>query len=147
MKFGSIPSTQPYLDPCLGMSRTFGADLRRPECTTGVPLRRQIDGGFDLASGRVTLSRNWTWKACFSFSFLALRQNMWKLAHVKFRQVSVLSHRGLPGKVAKWLGPYQFASTHRKRSNGNNLTASARTTGSFDHVGWCRIHLGISRGV
>ena len=28
MKFGSMPSTQPYLDPCLGMSRTFDADLR-----------------------------------------------------------------------------------------------------------------------
>ena len=29
MKFGSMLSTQPYLDPCLGMSRTFGADLRK----------------------------------------------------------------------------------------------------------------------
>ena len=28
MKFESMPSTQPYLDPYLGMSRTFGVDLR-----------------------------------------------------------------------------------------------------------------------
>ena len=32
MKFGSMPSTQPYLDPCLDMSRTFGADLRKEGC-------------------------------------------------------------------------------------------------------------------
>ena len=28
MKFGSILSTQPYLNPYLGMSRTFDTDLR-----------------------------------------------------------------------------------------------------------------------
>ena len=28
IRFGSMPSTQPYMNPFLGMSRTFGADLR-----------------------------------------------------------------------------------------------------------------------
>ena len=64
MKFGSMLSTQPYLDPCLGMSRTFGADLRKEGCKKVAFLKDAVFEAKILPrlGGYRILRRKWKWK-------------------------------------------------------------------------------------